>query len=129
MTTFHLPLLLTFFTSTTAKVVFLLDGDLEKCVEPENDDKLFDISDLDVIFESDTDIFINGSVKFLKTIRSPLKVHAYAEQYVRSQWVISMIDKRIADGCASMHNPLEPWYNLYKNLSGCPLEAGVRTAF
>jgi hypothetical protein len=129
MTRLHLLLLLTFLTSTSAKIVLLLDENLEKCVEPEDDDKLFDMDDLDVVIETDTDIFVNGSFKFLKRIESPLKLRVFSEQYVRSKWVISMIDRRIPDACAVMHSPLEVWYKFYKEYPGCPFEAGVRNLF
>lgn len=117
--TFFLPL----FRLSIGKIVLFPDDKVEFCSEEQSGHFAYD--DLHVLIESDTDIFLNGTVKFLKEVKSPWKVYAFAEQYVRDQWVVAMFNRKIPDYCAVMKNPGEFWYAMLKDKKGCPIPEGV----
>ena len=94
--------LLTFQQTFGRKLVILFDEKVEVCSEPDETAGFTGYDNLEVIMESDNDIFLNGSVKFPKGMTAPWKGRFYAEQYIRSQWVTSGVDRRIPDICASM---------------------------
>lgn len=110
---------------TLGKIILLPDDRIEKCVDAKNDAKFYDVSKMEVIMESDTDIFLNGTFKHLREFKRGIKGRVYAEQFVRGKWVFSMINRKIPDWCDSMANPLEAWYDFYKEYPRCPLKAGV----
>lgn len=110
---------------TSAKITMILDEGFEKCVEPEEDANVFDFSNAEIVAESDTDVYFNGSVKFLKKVESPWFLHIYTEKFERGEWNVYAMNRKIKDFCAVLHNPLEVWYRYSKNLKGCPLAAGV----
>lgn len=110
---------------TSAKMTMILDEGFEKCVEPEEDANVFDISSAEIVAESDTEVYFNGSVKFLRAIESPWFVHVYTEKFERGGWNVYAMDRKIKDFCAVIHSSLEIWYRFTKDLKGCPLAAGV----
>jgi hypothetical protein len=120
---------LMYVTFTSSKIVMLPDDKIEKCVEAKYDAESFDISGIEIVVESDTDIFLNGSMKNLKTVGSPMKVRIYFEKYTRSQWTIANMDRRIRDFCAVLHSPAEVWYEFFKDVWDCPFSAGVSESF
>jgi hypothetical protein len=87
--------------------------------------KSLDFSKLKVVVESDYDVFINGTTKHLKSFKSPIKGRISGEQLVRGKWVITGFDRKISDLCATMHNPMEAWYYVFKDFEKCPVPAGV----
>lgn len=104
----------------------LVPGDrVDECSEPGKAAYMMDYSDVRIIMESDTDFFLNGTLKFLKAIHSPWKVNAIGERWYRDQWVPG-VEKKIADSCGEIHKKINPSYPLLKDKKGCPLESGVR---
>jgi hypothetical protein len=75
--------------------------------------------------ESDTEVFLNGSVKFPFGLEAPWKSRFYAEQYVRNQWVSGMVDRKIPDMCDWKLNPAEIWYPYLKDQTNCPIPIDV----
>lgn len=118
---------LLFICSIRAKIAFLPDDKIEDCSKPGEAAGYYDISGVEVIIETDTDIYLNGSVEFLKEVTGPWKTRVYSEQYVRSKWVPAIIEKKIPDLCQSIHSPNEPWYNHLKDQPGCPIPVGVKS--
>lgn len=116
-------------TFSTAKVVFLFDETFERAVAPEDAAEWFDFSNMEVIMESDTSMFLNGTWKILKNLTSPWKCRMYAEEFKRGLWIPAIIEKKYPDFCESMHNKNEISYPLFKNLEGCPLPAGVCSSY
>lgn len=113
------------FTSILGKIAFLPDDRIEDCTEPGERAGYYDLSEVELIMETDTDIYLNGTFKFLHEVTAPWKARVYTEQFVRDQWVPSVIEKKIPDFCQSLHSPTEPWYNHLKHVQGCPIPAGV----
>lgn len=108
------------------KIVPLIDDKMENCASSEEDAEVWDTSELDVIAESDTEVYFNGSAKFLKKVGEKLPLRCFAEKLQRDgKWAIEAIDLKRPDFCASLHDPKEIWFaktDKYK----CPLEPGVR---
>lgn len=127
MKNFSCLFLLIFHAYSVIVTVKILPEELiEKCQENvENDAEYFGVDEVEIVFESDTDIFINGSVKILKKLESPWKSEYYAEQFYRDEWVRSPIQRKFDDLCKDFHNPTEMWYRLLKDIPGCPFSAGV----
>jgi hypothetical protein len=111
--------------SSFGKIEIILHETFEKCVKPEEEAGVIDMTSFELIAESDSDVFMNGSVKFLKEIKAPWIVHAYTEKFIRGQWSLYAMEKKISDFCAVIHKKSEIWYNYMKDLPGCPLEQGV----
>lgn len=107
----------------------ILDEDFEKCTADGEEAGLVDLSNFELIAETDTKVFANGNLTFPKGIKAPLEVHAFAEKFHRGQWDVYAYDRRIPDFCAVIHQPTETWYQFLKDVQGCPLEAGVRFKF
>jgi hypothetical protein len=108
------------------KVVPILSEEYENCATPEEDYGVADFSEYELIAVNDYEVFINGSVKILRDIESPLPVHVFAERFERGQWIVMYYDTKRADFCKSMKDSSEIWYDIMKDMKGCPLKAGVR---
>jgi hypothetical protein len=121
---------LTFLVSPSSslfrKVVPILSEEYENCASPEEDYRLTDFSEYELIAVNDYEVFINGSVKVLKDIDGPVPLHVYAERFERGQWNVMYYDTKRTDFCKSMKDPTEVWYDIMKDKKGCPLKAGVR---
>lgn len=122
---FTVWLLCLIFKLSLGKIALLFDENVQVCSEPGKEANVIEMDDLSVVMESDTDVFLNGSVKFPKGLKPPWKSRFYAEQYVRNQWVTSMVDRKIPDQCFSGWNPVEIWYPYLENQTRCPIPAGV----
>jgi hypothetical protein len=108
--------------------MILPDDHFEKCPEyADVDAKIFNTENLEIVIESDYDVFLNGSIKFLLSMQSPWNAEYYGEQFVRNTWVRSPVQKKFFDICPHIHSPLEIWYNIMKGSPGCPLNKGVST--
>lgn len=107
------------------KIVFLPDDKIEDCSKPGEKAGYYDLSKVEIVIETDTEIFINGTVLFLEEVTGPWKTHVYTEQYVRSKWVPAVVEKKVPDLCSSLHKPNEAWYNHLKDQTGCPIPKGV----
>lgn len=98
------------------------------CSEPGLAAHMMDYSDVEIIMESDTEFFVNGTLKFLKPIRSPWKLNAIGERWERNAWVPG-VEKKVEDACDHLRNPALPNYPFVKDQKPCPLAAGVSVAF
>jgi hypothetical protein len=107
---------------------FVVSGSFENCSPQDQDAKAFDVSNFEMIAESDTDVYMNGSVKFMRDVGSNTGVHIFYEKLIRGQWNIEVFNANRSSFCASLQNPMEGWYIKTKKLKGCPLKAGVRSA-
>jgi len=115
------------FSLAHAKVVVILYEELEICVPPEERAHRFDLSGLELIAESDTQVYLNGSWKFVRDVNGPWESHFYGERYDRNEWSLYVINRHIPDICAVMQNPTEIWYQITKTFEPktCPYPAGV----
>lgn len=115
-------------TSGLAKMVPIIDDKLEICVEPEDNAGKIDYSNLEIYIESDTKVFLNGSLRYKKEIKSPWTAIVFLERFDRGQWNTEAMYKKIPDFCKEIQNPLMPWYKQTSQLKHkhCPFAAGVR---
>lgn len=109
-----------------SEIVVLPYDNLERITDPKNDPEWLDCSNLEVVMESDYDVFLNGTIKVLKDIKH-VPVKLYAEKYDRGQWHVALYNKKLRNFCTKFHSSLELWYYYTKNFPRCPLKAGVRT--
>jgi hypothetical protein len=116
--------LLVFSGEAFARIALFFDEKIEDCTGGDNAG-YYDLSQLEIIVETDTEIFLNGTAKFLHEITSPWKTNVDLEEYVRSEWVPSVVQRKFEDFCEEMHKPTEPWYNNLKDQIGCPIPGGV----
>lgn len=110
---------------SNCKVVTMFDEAIKDCTTPETKAGVYDFTGMDVIAQDDTHAFLNGTWKFLKDVKSPWVYVIYTERFERGQWNVYAFNKRVSDFCKVIHSPTESWYNIYKNVDGCPLKAGV----
>lgn len=108
------------------KIIPIIDENYENCASPDEDYKGFDFDDYDLIALNDYDVFLNGTVKILKPVVSQIPAHITAERFERGKWIVTYLDTKRPDICASLKNPMEVWYDKFKSKKGCPLSAGVR---
>lgn len=111
------------------KVIPIIYEEFEKCVEPEETAGKFDFSELEIIAESDTKVYFNGSWNFLKQVKSPWAVLFSTEKYERGVWNPGPLSKKIKDFCKSIQSQSEPWYSVTRHFEpkNCPFAAGVRS--
>jgi hypothetical protein len=114
-------------TTSFGKVMPVVYEGFEICVEPEDRAGVFDFSDIEIFAESDTDMFVNGTWKFLKTVKSPWKWIIFTEKFERNQWNVEAFNRVIPDFCQVIQNQNEPWHFVTKNFKhkNCPFPAGV----
>lgn len=110
------------------KIAVLPDEGIENCVKPEDSADVFDLDSLEILVESDYEVFLNGAFRFKKDIKT-WKAHFFTEQFDRGEWTKRLANRKVADFCKNMHVPVELWYNQMKNVKGCPLKAGVMFIF
>lgn len=115
-----------FFPSPSfSRIEIILHETLENCVQSGEEAGVIDMTKFELIAVSDTEVFLNGTVKFLKAIKAPWIVHAFTEKNIRGQWSLYALEKKIPDFCEVMHRKSEIWFSYMKDLPGCPLEKGV----
>lgn len=109
------------------KLIPIIYEDFEICVTPEENAGKFDYSELEIIAETDTKVYMNGSWKFLKEVKSPWTSVVFTEKYERGKWNVEMFYKRIPNFCESIQKETEPWYHITKHFEpkSCPFPAGV----
>lgn len=116
--------------TTSAKIIILPEEGIENCAESEEvDARYFNISEVEILVESDVDVFLNGTVTIMRDLHSPWVVEYFAEQFYRGQWNQSPIRRKFDDFCPFFHNPTDVWYKLLKDFPGCDFKAGVKKNF
>lgn len=113
---------------TCAKVVPVISEQYETCVSPENSAGKYDTSGVELIALSDTDLFVNGSLKILKEVKSPFSGKVFAERFDRGAWSLELFNRNYNDFCTTFVNPLEPSYVFTSKMEpkACPFPANVR---
>jgi hypothetical protein len=112
----------------SSKILVFPDEKIEKCQEfLDKDAGHFNYDSFEIITVSDTEIFLNGSIKIIKELKAPWVSEIYAEQFVRNSCIQTPLQRKFNDICPHLHNPLEIWYKLMKNVQGCDYKEGVRT--
>jgi hypothetical protein len=111
-----------------AKIVPFITEGYEMCAEPNERAEKLDYSGLEIIAESDEDVFLNGNLTVLKEIKSPWKALFFLERFHRGKWNMEMIKKSVPDFCATIQSPKEAWYFITSKFEhkNCPFPAGVR---
>lgn len=111
-----------------AKIVAFIHEGLEDCTEPGEDPHMFDVSTLKLIATSDSEIYLNGTWKFLKETKSVWLIDIYTEKYGKGSWYRTGVSKKVPDFCNSVQSRLESWYFATKEFThkNCPFPAGVR---
>ena len=102
-----------------------MDEKIENCAPPETDAKAFDYSNFEFIAMSDTDVYMNGTIRMARKFVSIIPYHVYAEKFDRNQWNLAVYNAKRDDFCKALHDPTEVWYSKFKRVKGCPLEIGV----
>lgn len=102
--------------------------EIEICGEKEERAGVFEFSELEIFAESDEHVYLNGTWKFLKEIKSPWKSHVFTERKIRGKWSTEILNKKIPDFCEVIQRPTEPWYHVTSKFEhkDCPFPAGVR---
>lgn len=108
------------------KVVPVLDETWENCVSDKDRAGAYDTSRLEVINVDDFHSVLNGTWKFTRDIEAPWNFKVFTERFERGQWNVFAFNRRVNDLCSVLHNPTEPWYNIFKHVQGCPIKSGVR---
>lgn len=49
----------------------------------------------------------------------------FTERYIRGQWIVEVFNRKLPDMCPELHNRIQPWYYFFKDVSPCPVAAGV----
>lgn len=113
---------------TSAKVVPVISEQYETCVSPENSAGKYDTSGVELIALTDTDLFVNGSLKILKEVKSPFSGKVFAERFDRGAWSLELFNRNYNDFCTTFINPLEPSYVFTSKMEpkACPFPANVR---
>lgn len=121
-------LLLFFLKYCSSKVIPIIYEEYEECVKPEEKAGKFDFSELEIIAESDTHVYMNGSWNFIEEVKSPWTAIIFMERYERSQWILEALYKKVPDFCKSIQDPEETWYHVTSHFEpkNCPFPAGVR---
>jgi hypothetical protein len=59
---------------------------------------------------------------------SPMPAGGFCEQFLRGKWVPTPLSRKIDDFCATLNNPMEPWYEIMKDRDHekCPLTVGSK---
>lgn len=125
MQLFKIVSLSTLVTFAFGKMDFYIDDTVKLCTKKGEAAEAIDISQFELIATSDTEMMINGSVKFLKGFEEPWRVIFHTEKFERGQWNALAYQRRMDDLCKNIHGPTEIWYQYAKVLKGCPLKAGV----
>lgn len=111
----------------SGKVQFFINSDEAiDCTKPEESAHVYDFSQLEIVHESDTEAYFNGSIRFLKDINSPWQERHYTEKFERGQWNLAVINTHFQDFCPRINSPTEVWHHQLGNVQGCPIKAGVR---
>lgn len=112
----------------SAKVYPIVEDRLELCTKPEDRAGKLDYSGLEIVLLSHEEAFLNGTLKFLKQVKSPWKSGVFVERFHRGKWNIEAFNKKNEDFCVSLRNPLEPFYYITSRYISqkCPIPAGVR---
>jgi hypothetical protein len=109
------------------KFAIQVDERIENCAPKDQDAKAFDLSEFEIVALSDLDVFINGTMKIIRRIESPVQLQIYAERFYRGQWNSEVVNMKRPDFCTALHDPKETWYMKLNRLKECPLDVGVRT--
>lgn len=102
---------------------YIFDENTYDCGD-ENEIKLF-VLDLDVIAESEYDMYLNGSLTFLADIKAPWRIEAYGKKLEQGEWY-RKIERKVDDFCFSKNNPADIFHPLFRKFKDCPLKKGVR---
>ena len=100
----------------------IVDEQIEVCTKS-GIERALDFSGFELIAQTDTTIFGNGTVKFLKNAAKPLKAHVFAEKFERGKWTPQVFDKKFHDFCAEKDNPKS--YKYFVDCPPCPFQAGA----
>lgn len=101
----------------------VLDETIENCTKPGIGGAM-DFSEFELIAESDTVIYLNGKIKFLKNGANPFKIYVYAEKFERGKWNVQAVERTYPDFRESINSPKEVSFNYFQNCSKCPFQAG-----
>lgn len=118
---------LCFKAQSSAKIVPIIAEEFEVC-----DQKNPHISkDFELIAINDTLTIVNGTLKTLIEIASPIKGGGFCEQYIRGQWVYAQLARKLDDLCATLNNPTEPWFKFLEDRDDntCPFPVGSKIYF
>ena len=69
---------------------------------------------------------LDGKWKFTKALKAPWKGSLIFERYERGKWHVQAINRKYEDICPALHSPVEPIYDVFKHVPGCPMEPGVK---
>lgn len=116
--TMKLPNFIVFIVGTVClggcclgKILPLIDETFENCASPEEDARALDFSNFEIVAETDTNVYTNGTVKVLIDFGKKLPFRVYAEKLQRDgKWMIDSLDIKRSDFCASLYDPAEFWY-------------------
>lgn len=103
------------------------DDKVEDCTDPELRAGWEDWNGVEVVVQSDYEIFLNGTLRFNHEMKSPWKAFLIGEKLVGGKWIHAQVEKKYKDYCKAFRDPTDFLYFIYKKFQGCPLPAGVST--
>jgi hypothetical protein len=108
------------------KFAFIVSETYENCAPDGQDANGLDMSEFELIAESDTEVALNGSIKFMRKVESTIPCEVYIEKFIRGQWVKELYDKKFNDLCEAIDNPRNAFYKKFEKQKRCPLDVGVK---
>jgi hypothetical protein len=102
---------------------FVFDEKVYECDE-KSVKKVFD-HDLDIIAESEYEMYLNGSLTFLVDIKAPWRIEAVGMKLELGDWH-KKLEKSVQDFCFTKNNPTDIFYPMFGKFKNCPLTKGVR---
>jgi hypothetical protein len=109
------------FISRSKKYVF--DENTYDCSTDKSEKKVFDV-DLDIIAETEYDMFLNGTMTFLVDVKPPWRVETYGKKLEQGEW-FKKLERSVRDFCFSKNNPTDVFYPFFGNKKNCPISKRV----
>ena len=104
------------------KMELIVDENYEICTKS-GIERALDFSGFELIAQTDTTIFGNGTVKFLKNATNPFNVRTYAEKFERGKWTPRVFERKISDACELINDPNDPIFKYFIYCPPCPFQA------
>uniref|UniRef100_A0A336LST0 CSON003010 protein n=1 Tax=Culicoides sonorensis TaxID=179676 RepID=A0A336LST0_CULSO len=110
------------FLNSFGEFIPIMEEDFESCTSDKKYHRA-DLTNFKLITGKDR-VYANGTVKFLKDIKSPWKVNFTTERMMNGVWQKGDVKRVMDDFCISKKNPSEPSYIVSKYIKDCPIKAG-----
>lgn len=90
------------FHFCSAKYGLVVSETVENCAPEGSDAKALDKSNFEIISESDTEFFFNGTIKIMRNYDNA-SFHVYTEKFIRGKWHQEVYNAKRQSFCQSFH--------------------------